>query len=262
MSKTDSVKLNKRNPRYAFIDALRGICVVSMIAYHIMWDLVYIFGVKVPWFQSDYAGIWQQSICRSFIFLSGFCWCLGGKHLKRGLLVFGGGIVITAVTLLVMPEDKIIFGVLTLIGTCMLMMIPVDKIAVKIPPLFGLIINFTAFVFLKNVPKGYIGFGKNILCRLPRSLYKNYFTAFFGFKFGSFASADYFPLIPWIFLFVSGYFFFRFLNRKGIIKSWKKTEPKKELFTFIGRNSFWIYMAHQPVVYGILYIIFYALSSK
>ena len=256
MRKSDSVKLNKKNPRYAFIDALRGLCIVSMIAYHTMWDLVYIFGANIPWFRSDYASLWQQSICWCFIFLSGFCWNFGRKHLKRGLLVFGGGLVITAVTMLVMPEDRIIFGVLTLIGTCMLVMIPLDKIAVKIPPLVGFIICFIVFLIVKNVPKEYIGFGDSVLYELPQFLYKNYVTAFFGFKFRGFFSADYFPLIPWIFLFVSGYFFFKLLDRKGIIKKWKKTEPKKEFFTFIGRNSFWVYMAHQPVVYGILYIIF------
>lgn len=247
---------NKKAPRYAFIDALRGICVVSMIAYHTLWDCVYIFGMNVPWFRTDSARIWQQSICWMFIFLSGFCRNFGTHHLKRGLLVFGGGAVITAVTLLVMPDDRIIFGVLTLLGTCMLLMIPLEKILKKTAPVLGLILNFFAFILTKNVQKGYIGIGEKSFYYLPRFLYRDYFTTFLGFRFKGFISEDYFPLIPWLFLFVSGYFFFRVLSEKGIISRWKKTEPKKELFTFIGRNSFWIYMAHQPLAYGILYVVF------
>lgn len=245
-----------KKPRYAFLDALRGICLVSMIAYHTMWDLVYIFKVNAPWFKSDYAYIWQQSICWCFIFLSGFCWNFGKKHLKRGLLVFGGGTVITLVTMIAMPEDIIIFGVLTLIGTAMLLMIPLDKLFKKCPPLLCSIISFIIFILCKKVPRGYIGFGDKVFFNLPEILYRNYFTAFLGFKFKGFVSSDYFPLIPWLFLFIAGYFFFKFLEKKDIIKKWKKTPPKKELFTFIGRNSFWIYMAHQPLVYGILMIIF------
>lgn len=256
MSKSGSKKVNKKNPRYAFIDALRGLCVISMICYHTMWDCVNIFGVDAPWFETDYARIWQQSICWCFVFLSGFCWNIGSKHLKRGLLVFAGGAVITAVTLLVMPEDKIIFGVLTLLGSCMILMTALNPLIKKIPPLFGSIFNFFLFIICKNITKGYIGIKNLLVFELPRELYKDYFTTFFGFKFNGFSSSDYFPLIPWIFLFISGYFFYKLLDKKGTIKKWKKTAPKKEFFTAVGRNSFWIYMAHQPVVYGILYIIF------
>ncbi|MCQ2471394.1 MAG: DUF1624 domain-containing protein [Clostridia bacterium] len=264
MSKTAEIKKpqekqavkKKKSPRYAFIDALRGICVVSMIAYHTMWDLVYIFGVDAPWFKSDYAYIWQQSICWLFIFLSGFCWNFGKKHLSRGLLVFVGGAIITLVTMVAMPEDIIIFGVLTLIGSCMLICTLLDPLIKEMPPFPMFIINFAAFLLLKKVPRGYIGFGDKVFYRLPTFLYKNYITTFFGFKFDGFKSSDYFPLIPWIFLFFAGYFFFKFLKKNGIVDKWVKTEPTKEVFTTIGRNSFWIYMAHQPVVYGVLYIIF------
>lgn len=256
MSKTKSLKINKKKPRYAFIDAIRGLCVISMIGYHTMWDCVNIFGFNAEWFRTDTAKIWQQSICCCFIFLSGFCWSFGKKHLKRGLLVFGGGAVITAVTLIVMPQDRIIFGVLTLIGTCMLLMIPLDKILKNVRPYFGFAANMVLFIITKNIFKGYIGLTDEMRYYLPSALYKDYFTAFFGFKFKGFVSTDYFPLIPWLFLFIAGYFLFIMLGKRGIINKWKKTEPKKELLTFVGRNSFWIYMAHQPIVYGILYIIF------
>ena len=224
MERYSETKLKKKQKplRYAFIDVLRGICLVSMIAYHTMWDCVYIFGVNAPWFKTEYARIWQQSICWTFIFLSGFCFNFGRNHLKRGLLVFAGGAVITAVTLLVMPQDRIVFGVLTLLGSCMLIMIPLDKVIKNVPPLLGFAANFVLFILLKNVPKGYIGIGKTAFYQLPRMLYKDYFTTFFGFKFNGFVSTDYFPIIPWIFLFIAGYVISLVYILK---KSEKKTSP-------------------------------------
>ena len=88
-----------------------------MIIYHAVWDLVYIFGCDWKWYKSDMAFYWQQSICWSFIFISGFCWKMSKRNLRRGLQVFGGGLVITFATLVFMPDSRVIFGVLTLIGS-------------------------------------------------------------------------------------------------------------------------------------------------
>ena len=106
--------------RYKIIDEIRGITLISMILYHGIWDLVYIFGWSIEWFRSQGAYLWQQSICWMFILLSGFCWSLGRKKWKRGLTVFGAGILISAITILIMPEERIIFGFITLLGSCML----------------------------------------------------------------------------------------------------------------------------------------------
>ena len=119
-----------------------------------------------------------------------------------------------------------------------------------------MILNFILFALFKNVSKGYIGFFTIKLIELPDWLYSNYLTAFFGMPYSGFRSADYYPLLPWIFLFLTGYFTYKLLESKGISNKMKKTENRRELFTFLGRNSLWVYMIHQPVIYGILYIIF------
>ena len=53
------------------LDAVRGCALASMILYHAAWDLVYIFGVSWPWYRGMGAYVWQQSICWTFILLSG-----------------------------------------------------------------------------------------------------------------------------------------------------------------------------------------------
>ena len=113
-----------KKPRYNLIDALRGLALISMIIYHASWDLVYMFGVKWQWYGSEGARIWQQSICWTFILLSGFSYNLGRKHIRRGATVFLGGAVVSLVTLIFMPSSKIIFGILTCIGSCMLLTYP------------------------------------------------------------------------------------------------------------------------------------------
>ena len=72
--------------RYQTLDTLRGVTIVSMILYHACWDLVWIFGADWPWYRSDGAYLWQQSICWTFILLSGYCWSLGRHRLRRGLM--------------------------------------------------------------------------------------------------------------------------------------------------------------------------------
>ena len=39
-------------PRYETLDTVRGLALVSMIAYHASWDLVYMFGVDWPFYHS------------------------------------------------------------------------------------------------------------------------------------------------------------------------------------------------------------------
>ena len=107
--------------RYFALDGIRGLALLNMIAYHAVWDLVYLFGFNLQWYHSEGAYIWQQCICYTFIFLSGFCEPLGKKKLKRGVTVFSLGFLIVLATLIAIPQNRVRFGVLTLIGSCMLL---------------------------------------------------------------------------------------------------------------------------------------------
>ena len=77
--------------RLSLLDALRGFALLNMVLYHILYDVVYIFGHPIGWYQSAAGYVWEQFICWSFILLSGFCFSLGSRPIKRGLLVFGAG---------------------------------------------------------------------------------------------------------------------------------------------------------------------------
>lgn len=240
--------------RYYVLDEIRGITLLSMILYHTAWDMVYLFHKDWAWYESTTGYVWQQSICWTFILLSGFCWSFGKRKVRRGITVFGAGIVITAVTLLVMPQNRVIFGVLTLLGTCMLLMIPFHRIMKRVNSTAGLFASLILFFLLRNVPGGYIGFeGWNLLA-IPDEFYRNYVTAFFGFPQPAFFSTDYFPVFPWIFLFFAGYYLYGIAEKRNFFP-YLITERIKAA-GWIGRHSLPIYMIHQPVIYGILSISF------
>ena len=240
--------------RLAGLDTIRGITLLSMMLYHTCWDLVFLFGKKIPGYSGLGGYVWQQSICWTFILLAGFCWSLGSHHLKRGLIVFGSGILITFVTLLVMPESRVIFGVLTLIGSCMLLLIPMEKLLLKLRAEIGLAGSFLLFLLFRNVNTGYLGFENWNILKLPDGFYENLFTTYLGFPQKGFFSADYFSLLPWFFLFLTGFYLYQLVQKNHMMEklfSWRVLG-----FDVIGRHSLLIYLLHQPVVFGISWMLF------
>lgn len=236
--------------RIAALDALRGLTLLSMIAYHTCWDLVYLFGVDWDWYRGTGAYIWQQSICWTFILLSGFCWSMGRHPLRRGLTVFACGWIVTLVTVVFLPEEQIWFGVLTLIGGCMLLLIPLEWALGRVPAGIGLAAAAVLFVLLRNVNRGTFGFESLVLGTVPQGLYRNLLTAWLGFPGPEFSSTDYFSLIPWLFLFLAGYFLRRLLERP--LERLDPDALRCPPLCALGRWSLPVYMLHQPVVYGVL----------
>lgn len=241
--------------RLHLLDAIRGFLMINMIAYHGLWNLVNLFGVRISWYAGAPKYLWQQCICWSFILLSGFCWSMSRSHIRRGLLVFGGGAVVSMVTCVLMPENRILFGILTCIGSCVLLLTPLEKLLKKIPAGIGAAGSFGLFLLLRNCPEGSLGFESIVLCDLPAWLYRNNLTAYLGFPQPGFFSTDYFSLMPWMFLFFTGFFLYRITGAKG----WnEKLFARGQIFLLnaIGRNSLLVYLLHQPVLYGLGILIF------
>ena len=240
---------SQKRPHYGALDTLRGLCVISMVLYHAMYDLVYLKGFPAPWY-GDWPGyLWQQSICWTFILLSGLCWNLSRRHLRRGLIFVGCGAVITLATWLVMPSQLILYGVLNLLGLSALLLIPLDKVFRKIPAWAGLGGALLLFALTKNVARGSLGFEGLVLCQLPRWLYTTDLLAVVGFPSPSFWSTDYFPLLPWFFLFCAGYFLWGLLSQSERAK--ERLASGVRPLIFLGRHSLIIYLAHQPVLMGV-----------
>ena len=241
--------------RYFWIDNIRAIAMISMIIYHAVWDLVFLYGMDWNWYRSDLAFLWQQSICWTFILLSGFCWSFSKNPLKQGLIVTAGGLIVTAVTLIFSYNSRVIFGVLNLIGASALLMIPLKKYFEKIPAATGFVLMLLLFGFTYGINDRNLGFFGLELIELPWDLYKNLFTAFLGFPHVRFYSSDYFSLLPWAFLYFAGYFLFR-LWKEERVPGAGCLDKELPLLTRLGKRSLIIYMLHQPVIYGVLEVVF------
>ena len=234
--------------RYALLDELRGLDLISMMLFHVCWDLVFLFDVNMRWYAGTPGRLWQQSICWVFILLSGFCVPLGRHTLRRGTVVFGAGAVVTLATLVFMPEGRVIFGVLTFLGTAMLLTGVLEPVLKKVMPAVGLAVSAVLFALTYHAADHYLGIGALRLA-LPESLYANYFTAYLGFYPCWFYSTDYFPLVPWLFLFWCGYFLHGVVGRTRMEPLRRSVCP---VLGWMGRHSLLLYLLHQPVIYAVL----------
>lgn len=240
--------------RYDLIDALRGFTIISMILFHFSYDVFIVYGRDSGWYFRTGPHIWQQTICWSFILISGFVWSWGKeKNLRRGIFINLCGLLVTAVTLLAMPSETIWFGVLNFLGCAVLLMIPLQHLTKKIPPYAGILISFILFLFFRNVQTGIVGFGSFVQIRLPETLYTTKLLTPLGFPYPEFRSSDYFPILPWFFLYLCGWFGNRIFQRHP---AWQKAARLHiPVLTSIGRKSIWIYLLHQPVCYLIAMLL-------
>lgn len=249
--------LNQRtdalNRRVRLFDALRGLALINMIAYHGVYDWVSVFGRSAVWFtRTDYARGWQQAICWTFLLVAGAVFPYGRRPLRRGALVFGCGMLLTVVTLLVMPSERILFGVLHLIGAAILITALLRRMLEKIPAMPGAIGSFALFLLLRRVPGGFVGIGR-FSAALPRWLYRSPVLFPLGFPGPGFYSADYFSIIPWLFLFWTGMFLWRFLRPYAEERlRGKKICPPLEA---LGRHSLIVYLLHQPALMVIVFLL-------
>ena len=258
--------------RYPVLDGIRGITLCSMVIYHAVWDLVYIFGMDWDWYRSDFAYVWQQSICWSFILLSGFCFSLGKRKWKRGITVWLGGVVISLATEIFMPENRIRFGILTLLGSSMLLVSMAETLGSmgeskekqeflqgerRSFSLLWLSVSFLLFLLTRAVNTGYLGFADIRIARLPGEWYRMGDAGnFLGFTTETFYSTDYFSLFPWFFLFLTGYFLHKIFVQKEWMKRLGSLPSMGRGCRLLGRHSLPIYMLHQVVIYGVLYLFF------
>lgn len=246
---------NDRNneQRYNLIDSLRGFAIINMVAFHLLYDIFEVYGLSQGWFSRPLTIAWERFICISFILISGISVNFSHHTLKRGIIVNLCGFAVTVVTVLAMPSQAIWFGVLNLIGCGMIFCHFLRGAFDKYNSFAGFFVSLVLYAITYGIPSGYAGFFGLRLIEMPEVLYQFKPLAFLGFPSADFISADYFPLIPWIFLFVAGYFAWKCVIRLKIENIFRIKIP---VLNIIGKYSLWIYLAHQPVLMGICMVVF------
>lgn len=241
--------------RFESIDSFRGLVIVNMVLFHLLYDVNSVFGENHGWHREPAVDLWQKFIAYSFIIISGFVWTYGKKHaLRRGIFLNTVGIVITAVTVIFIPSESIFFGVMNFFGCAVLLMIPLEKLLKRMNPVAGALSSAVLFVLLEDLTYGVIKLGSRVIYTLPKAMYSFDLLVPFGFPPKSFSSADYFPILPWVFLYFLGYFLNRLLADTAFFE--KIGHVNVPFLSKIGRLSVPIYVIHQPVCYLICLIVF------
>lgn len=226
------------------LDAFRGVCILGMVIVHLLFDVVYLYRlvdwVFPPWL--DFISRWGGVL---FLLLSGICVTLGSRSFRRGLIVFGSGMVITAVTvamyLLHLANKAIIiyFGVLQCLGVCMM--------------LWSVFRHFpTWFLTFSGILFAAVGLylGTVVLVDFP-------WLMPLGFLFPGFSTADYFPLLPHFGFFLLGAAIGRkvYPKKETLFPAVNDRNPLLRPLCFAGRHSLLIYLVHQPLLAGLAWLL-------
>lgn len=223
------------------LDMLRGTCIILVVLYHILYNLSEVFGGRYAFFRSQGISIFRDCFVGVLIILSGISCSFSRSNLKRGSKTLGCGLLITAVTLIFTPNQLILFGILHLLGICMLIYAAARRLFDKLPVTAGVITSFILYFLTQDIFYSFRG--------LPNS----FLLFILGFNTG-FYSADYYPLLPWVFLFLAGCFLGR-LFKENRVPRFFEADPVKPL-SFIGRHTMIIYLAHQPIIFGGMWLWF------
>lgn len=243
--------------RLRFLDGYRGIMILSVALYHGLYDLVYMFGVSMPWYSSPAADAWQEVMCCSFILIAGLSNCFTKKPFLRALKLLGCAGVLTLVTLAAMPDYVVWFGILHCLGAMSLITIPLSRLLKRASA--GVLVLLTGvfavlFLLTFSLYSGRVG-GFGFYLYLPESFYESSWLFWLGFPSPGFSSSDYFPLMPYGFLYMAGCALGALGIKEGFPK-WMYEFSFGRILEWLGRNSLWIYMAHQPIIYGVLWLFF------
>lgn len=241
-----------KNERFWEIDFLRGVAIIMMIIYHILFDLYFFDIVKINLYSLSFH-LFLYPIGTTFLLLVGISLTLSYsriknilsekeiefKFLKRGIMIFTLGLILTVFTWFFLGSGFILFGVLHCIGLCIILSIPFLKyrffnLSLGIILVFiGIILRAMVFDFPYLLWVGFV----------PRGFY----------------TVDYFPLLPWFGVTLIGIFIGNALyvdyKRSFHITDLSNFKAVK-ILSFLGKNSLVVYFVHQPVILGLIYLFF------
>ena len=242
------------------MDEIRGFAVFCMVFYHGFYTLAFLFQSEIGLFWLRFFTPAEPWFAGAFILIAGISSDLSHSNLVRGLKLLGVALVVTFATWIVVPDELILFGILHFLSVCMIVFgllqpklkrMKFSRIPVAVCALL--------FAVTYALPKGYLGFPPHAAIRLPAALYSTNWLAPLGFNSPNFTSADYFPLLPWIFIFAAGTVIGK-LAAQGKFPKWMYIS-RVPLLSWLGKHALVIYVLHQPVIFGVGEAISYLIGK-
>ena len=239
---------NSPKKRIGIIDSMRGLCVILMLLHHLFLDLVELCGAPTWLFWNPVFNLLHYLFAGMFIFISGISSRFSRSNLKRGAVCFAIALAMTIVTSLPFIGEPIRFGVLHLLGFSMMFYGVTAGIWERVPRKIMPVLMIALLVFSALlVSRTSIG---------PAARY----LFMFGWTYPGFYSADWFPIFPWLFVFLLGTWAGYYIKERRL-PEWVYTFEAPVL-SKIGRKALIIYILHQPVFYGIIYAIQFLLGKR
>ena len=236
--------------RFWEVDFLRGVAILLMVLYHLVFDLNYfaVYDIDVS------SGFWlavARFTASLFLLLVGLSLTLSHSRaqllgqedrfrlrlLKRSAWILGLALGITIVTYLFIGKGFVVFGVLHLIGLSLLLAYSFLQLQ-RASIIFGLLFILLG-IYLQNISVGF-----------PWLLW-------LGLAPPGFYSVDYFPVFPWFGVILVGMGLGSLLYpgyRRRIPVPDLAGSPFVRGLAFLGRNSLAIYLVHQPMIIALLYL--------
>lgn len=243
--------------RVGILDEARGLAVISMVIYHLYFDLRYFYGIDMGGLTDTVMHAWQPFIAGTFIVVSGIASRYSSNNIRRGALTLMAAMCFTFATAFVTPSAPITFGILHLLGTCMVLYGFVGKWTERLPSAVGMLLFTLLFVFSRGIPDRAIrafGIEGFFSVKMPAALYNAELLFPLGFPSDGYAAMDYFPLLPYFFLFLAGASLGT-LFRSGKVPNGFYTVRFSALAR-IGRHALLIYILHQPILVAVQEIVF------
>ena len=234
----------KLKSRLQAIDLARGAALAAMAVYHFAWDLEF-FGYAPPGMTAE--GGWKlfaRAIAASFLFLVGVSlWLAHGRgvrvrpFLKRLAMVAAAAAAITLVTFVAVPGGFIFFGILHQIALASVLGLAFLRAPVAL--------TLAAAVLVAAAPY----FARHAFFDHPALWWV-------GLSSVRPHSNDYVPLFPWFAPVLAGIAAARVAEAAGLfarmagraLPGW--TRPLQ----FAGRHSLAVYLVHQPVLIGAVWL--------
>lgn len=217
------------------LDLWRSVAVCGMCLYHLLYDLAEFDLIPMEMLYSMPALVFRAVVGGSFVLLAGISSRFSRNNVRRGVVTLCAGLLVMAVTMAV--GSPVIFGVLQVLGLCMVFYGVagecIGRIPEKITPFLYAVLYLLTLFWTQRVTVDV-----NWLFPL-------------GFVSEDFYSSDFYPLFPWLFLFLFGTWL------GGIVKQKYSTNTIHfpAVLTWPGRHSLIIYLLHQPVLFGLCRLI-------
>jgi uncharacterized membrane protein len=225
--------------RLQAIDALRGLGLLMMIAYHFIFDLSWMRLVAIDFYHDPFWLTARAFIVTWFLLLVGVSLTLA-RHAQQSMRGFWRRIVlivfcallVSAASYVTFPQTFITFGILHCIAVASVLARPLLRW-----PLVALVLG--AAIIAAGVTLQFPVFDARWLNWVGMMTHKP-------------ATEDYVPLFPWFGVVLVGVTAGAWLaaRERATVTSLGRIMPK--WLTWLGRHSLLVYMAHQPVLVGIL----------